>query len=85
MPWNPRIPEEVRTVHLGQFAPQHAVLIGERLDAAGIASWTKTPGFINRLWQLGVEIFVDRARLAEARAIADDVVGTDRRGRGSLS
>lgn len=76
MPWDPRIGPDVRTVHLGQFSPQHAVLIGERLDAAGIASWTKTPGFINRLWQLGVEIFVDRARLAEARVIVEEVLAT---------
>jgi hypothetical protein len=76
MPWNPRIPPEVRTVHLGQFTPQHAVLIGERLDAAGIASWTKTPGFVTRLWQLGIEVFVDRSRLDEARAIADEILST---------
>ena len=73
MPWNPKIPPEVRTVHLGQFTPEHAVLIGEQLDAHGIAWWTKEPGAINRIWQLGVEIFVDRDRLDEAEAIAGTI------------
>lgn len=75
MPWNANIPPDVRTVHLGQFTPDHADDLGEQLDAAGIAWWTKEPGFINRIWQLGVEVFVDRARLDEARAIAAQVTG----------
>jgi hypothetical protein len=78
MPWNARIPPEVRTVHLGEFTAEHAVLLAERLEDAGIACWTKAPGYINRIWQLGVEVFVDRARLDEARAIADEVLAADR-------
>ena len=74
MPWNAKIPPEVRTVHLGQFTPDHAEQLAEQFDAAGIVWWTKEPGFINRVWQLGVEVFVDRARLDEARAIADHVL-----------
>ena len=74
VPWNTNIPPDVRTVHLGQFTPEHAEQLAEQLDAAGIAWWTKDPGFINRIWQLGVEVFVDRARLDEARAIADQVL-----------
>lgn len=74
MPWNPDISPDVRTVHLGEFTPEHAVQLGEGLDAAGIAWWTKEPGFINRIWQLGVEMFVDRTRLDEARAIAATIV-----------
>ena len=74
MPWNENIPPDVRTVHLGQFTPDHAEQLAEQLDAAGIVWWTKEPGFINRIWQLGVEVFVDRSRLDEARAIAAQVL-----------
>jgi hypothetical protein len=73
MPWNPNIPPEVRTVHLGEFSPAHARRIGRELDAAGIAWWTKDPGFLSRLWQLGIELFVDRSRLDDAREIAERV------------
>ena len=71
VPWNPSIPSDVRTVHLGEFSPTSAARIAERLDAAGIVWWTKEPGFLSRFWQLGIEMFVDRARLDEARTIAD--------------
>jgi hypothetical protein len=74
VPWNAKIPPDVRTVHLGEFTYEHAEQLGEKLDAAGIAWWTKEPGFINRIWQLGVEMFVDRTRLSEARAIADTIL-----------
>jgi len=77
MPWNRDIPPEVRTVHLGQFTPDHAGALGQKLDAAGIAWWTKEPGFINRIWQLGVEVFVDRDRLDEARAIAAELLAAN--------
>jgi hypothetical protein len=78
VPWNPRIPPDVRTVHLGEFSPKHAALLGQRLDAAGIAWWTKEPGFLTGIWQLGVEVFVDRAKLEEARAIAGALLEPDR-------
>jgi hypothetical protein len=74
MPWNPQIPPEVRTVTLGEFNTDNADRIGEALDAAGIWWWTKERGGINRVWQLGVQMFVDRDRLDEARAIAAKVV-----------
>ena len=74
MPWNPKIPSHVRTVHLGEFTARNAERIGQQLDAAGIAWWTKEPGFITRIWQLGVEMFVDHARLDQARTIADKVL-----------
>ena len=70
MPWDPKIPPEVRTVHLGQFTPEHVAQIGDELEARGIAWWTKEPGGINRIWQLGVEVFVDRERLEEAEGVA---------------
>jgi hypothetical protein len=77
VPWNPKIPHDVRTAHLGEFTREHSQTIARNLDAAGIAWWTKDPGVISRIWQLGVEIFVDRARLDEARGIADAVLAAD--------
>jgi hypothetical protein len=74
VPWNPNIPPEIRTVHLGQFTLPHAVELGERLDEAGIWWWTKEPGFLSRIWQLGIEVFVDRTRLDEARELASGVI-----------
>ncbi|HEX6843682.1 MAG TPA: hypothetical protein VF235_01075 [Actinomycetota bacterium] len=77
MPWNPRIPHDVRTVHLGEFATENAAAIVGALEDAGIVCWTKEPGFLTSIWQLGFEVFVDRARLAEARAIAGAVLAED--------
>jgi len=77
MPWNPDIPPEIRTVHLSEFNADNAERIGEALDAAGIWWWSKERGGINRIWQLGVQVFVDRDRLDEARSIASRVVGLD--------
>jgi hypothetical protein len=76
VPWNPNIPPEVRTAHLGEFTPAHVEPIARALDGAGIAWWTKEPGFFSRFWQLGVEVFVDRDRLDEARSIAAQVLST---------
>lgn len=77
MPWNPEIPPEVRTVHLGEFTLPTAVRIGEELDGAGIHWWTKEPGFLTQLWQRGIEVFVDRVRLDQARAIAAAIVSQE--------
>ncbi len=74
MPWNPHIPPEIRTVHLGEFTPEHADQLGEAFDAAGIWWWTKERGGIGRIWQLGVEVFVDRDRLDEARTLASAII-----------
>jgi hypothetical protein len=77
MPWNPEIPPEIRTVHLGEFNTDNADRIGEALEAAGIWWWTKERGGITGIWQLGVQMFVDRARLDEARSIAAGVIELD--------
>ena len=70
----PQVPSDVRTVHLGEFLTPHADLIAEQLDARGIVWWSKEPGTLSRIWQLGVELFVDRERLAEARDLAAAVL-----------
>jgi len=36
--------------------------------------WYKEPGSIGRIWEYGVRLFVDRDRLAEARAIVAAVL-----------
>jgi len=65
----------VITVHLGQFTRDHANAIADRLEEAGIVWWYKEPGSISRIWEHGVRLFVDRDRLAEARAIVATVLG----------
>jgi len=65
----------VITVHLGQFTRDHANTIAGRLEEAGIVWWYKEPGSISRLSEHGVRLFVDRDRLAEARAIVATVLG----------
>ena len=74
MPGLPKVPHDVRTVHLGEFNAQHADLIAEQLEAHGIVWWSKEPGTLSRVWQLGVELFVDRERLDEARGLANAVL-----------
>jgi hypothetical protein len=70
-----QIPEDVRTQHLGGFTPAHGVEIARRLDEAGIAYWAKAPsGFFTRLWERDVHLFVDRAKLDDARSIAIEVI-----------
>ena len=64
----------VITVHLGQFTRDHANSIAGRLEEAGIVWWYKEPGLISRNWEHGVRLFVDRNRLAEARAIVATVL-----------
>lgn len=64
----------ITTVQLGQFSREHANDIAGGLEAAGIAWWYKQPGFFSRIWEYGVRLFVDRERLAEAQAIAREVV-----------
>jgi hypothetical protein len=66
--------DDVSTVHLGQFTNEHAEAIAAELEAAGIVWWYKAPGFLSAIWEHGVRLFVDRKRLAEARAIADRVL-----------
>ena len=68
----------VSTVHLGQFTREHANEIAGQLEEAGIVWWFKEPGFFSQIWEWGVRLFVDRRRLDEARAIADQVMGGSR-------
>jgi hypothetical protein len=74
----------VRTVHLGGYTHEHAEAIAARLEEAGIVWWYKTPDFLSVLWERDVRLFVDRARLDEARAIAEEVLGQSS-GEGSSS
>jgi hypothetical protein len=47
------------------------------LDRAGIVWWAKVPtGWITRLWDHEVQIFVDRTRLEEAREVATASLGS---------
>lgn len=68
-------PSQVKTVHLGQYTHEHAEAIAAELEAAGIVWWYKQPGYFSGIWEHGVRLFVDRARLDEARAISDRVLG----------
>ena len=77
MPPSDRIPPEVLTVHLGQFTRRHAAMIAEQLDTRHIVWWVKQPGSLSRIWERGVRLFVDRARLDEAQRIADRVLGEE--------
>ena len=70
MPTDPN----VSTVHLGQFTRETANAIAGRLEEAGIAWWYKEPGWLSSLWELGVRLFVDRTKLADAQRIANDVM-----------
>ena len=53
---------------------QHADLIAEQFDAHGIVWWSKEPGTLSRIWQLGVELFVDRERIDEASELVAAVL-----------
>jgi hypothetical protein len=66
----------VRTVELGQFTDDNAERIVAALEGAGIVWWHKTSGRFVRVisaadW--GTRIYVDRARLDEARRIAERI------------
>lgn len=69
--------DRVRTVELGQFEDVNAMAIADGLDAAGIVWWHKSPGRFTRFvsaadW--GVRIFVDEARIDQARRIATAIL-----------
>jgi len=68
--------KDVTTVHLGQFTREHANAIAGELEEAGILWWYKEPGLLSQIWEYGVRLFVDRARLDEAKDIAERVTGT---------
>ncbi len=73
MPGLGRVPADVRTVQLGQFTAPHANAIAEELEARQIVWWSKEPGFLSGIWEHGIRLFVDRAKLDEAREIADRI------------
>lgn len=63
-----------RTTYLGQFSDARADAIAAALEQAGITWWYKRSGALAQVlfagdW--GVRLFVDAARLDEARALAD--------------
>ena len=77
--------EGVSTVYLGQYTWEHANAIAEELEKVDIVWWYKQPGIFSRIWEFGaIRLFVDRARLDEARAISDRIApdGTARPRRG---
>jgi hypothetical protein len=65
----------ISTVYLGQFTWEHANRIAEALEEAGITWWAKNPGTLSYalFMEWGPRLFVDRARLAEARDIAGEI------------
>jgi hypothetical protein len=71
------VPADVRTVYLGEYTHEHAEAIVGALEARGIVWWYKQPGMITSLWEHGVRVFVDRAKVDEARAVADEVLAAD--------
>ena len=74
--------ESVSTVHLGQFTRETANEIAGELESAGIVWWYKEPGWISAVWEFGVRLFVDRTRLAEAKAIAERITSARQAGLG---
>jgi hypothetical protein len=66
--------DDIRTVYLGQYTHEHAEQIAGLLEEAGIVWWYKAPGYLSQIWEHGVRLFVDRARVDEARAIAERVL-----------
>jgi hypothetical protein len=65
---------KISTVYLGEFTWEHANDIAGDLEAAGIVWWYKQPGFLSRIWEHGVRLFVDREHLEDAQAIARRVL-----------
>ncbi|MEA2486731.1 MAG: hypothetical protein QOF16_385, partial [Actinomycetota bacterium] len=39
----------------------------------GIEWWFKEPGYFSQLWEYGVRLFVDSARLDDARSIVTEI------------
>jgi hypothetical protein len=71
------IPPDVRTVHLGGFTPDHAHEITRRLEERHIVWWTKEPGFLSRIWERDVHVFVDKEQLEAAGRIVAEVLGAN--------
>jgi hypothetical protein len=75
MPGLERVPPEVRTVYLGLFTAEHAAGIAEQLESDGVVWWSKEPGYLSRIWEHGVRLFVDRTKVEHAREVARQVTG----------
>lgn len=71
------MPEQIRTVQLGQFTHEHANSIAGGLEEAGITWWYKQPGWFSSIWEHGTRLFVDATRLEEAQRIATSVLSGD--------
>jgi hypothetical protein len=65
--------DHITTVHLGHYDRETANDIAGELERAGIVWWYKEPGFLSQVWEFGVRVFVDKARLTEAKEIARQV------------
>jgi hypothetical protein len=77
MPGLERVPADVRTTYLGQFTAEHAGRIARTLEDEAIVWWSKEPGALSRIWEHGVRLFVDRAKVERAREVARDVTGVE--------
>lgn len=66
--------DHVSTIHLGRFSREQANAIAAELERAEIVWWYKEPGFLSWIWEWGVRLFVDQARLVEAQGIARRVL-----------
>jgi hypothetical protein len=73
---------DVRTTYLGNYAWATANEIAGALEEAGIVWWCKNPGTLTRVLfaEFGVRMFVDQARLAEARKITARIVAKAEQG-----
>lgn len=74
--------KDVRTTYLGNYARATANDIAGALEGAGIMWWSKNPGTFTRVLfaEFGVRLFVDKARLDEAREIARRIVAEAEQG-----
>jgi len=67
---------DVHTIHLGAYTHAHAESIASELEKARIVWWYKAPGFFSQIWEQSIQLFVDRDRLDEAKAIADRILAS---------
>jgi hypothetical protein len=74
--------KDLRTTYLGNYARATANDIAGALEGAGIVWWSKNPGTFTRVLfaEFGVRLFVDKARLDEAREIARRIVAEAEQG-----
>ena len=75
------VPPDVRTVHLCACSPEQAAALGAALGDAGIVYWIK-PASVGLLafLQRESQVFVDRTKVDEARAIAASVASGEEPG-----